>query len=160
MSKVAAGVAAGGRSPAINCWGAIAGDGAAVRLASWLGCGRCSDFGANRKMHQYMVLSVPSFAQRAANQALKEDVAPARDAYRGRCDYVLARLKEIGLDVVGSYRRCRCGRCRHRAAMFMHRSASVLRCRSWRFRYRCFRWRVSAALDRCGSLPRKFPMSD
>ena len=64
-------------------------------------------------MHQYMVLSVPSFAQRAANQALKEDVAPARDVYRGRRDYVLARLKEIGLDVVGSYRRCRCCRCLH-----------------------------------------------
>ena len=52
------------------------------------------------KMHQYMVSSVPSFVQRAAIQALKEDVAPARDVYRVRCNYVLARLKENGLDVV------------------------------------------------------------
>ena len=52
------------------------------------------------KMHQYMVSSVPSFVQRAAIRALKEDVAPAREVYRGRRDYVLARLREIGLDVV------------------------------------------------------------
>ena len=52
------------------------------------------------KMHQYMVSSVPSFVQRAAIRALKEDVAPAREVYRGRRDYVLARLREIGFDVV------------------------------------------------------------
>ena len=52
------------------------------------------------KMHQYMVSSVPSFVQRAAIRALKEDVAPAREVYRARRDYVLARLREIGFDVV------------------------------------------------------------
>ena len=34
------------------------------------------------KMHQYMVSSVPSFVQRAAIRALKEDAAPAREVYR------------------------------------------------------------------------------
>lgn len=87
-----------------------------------------------------MVSSVSSFVQRAATRALKEDVAPARDVYRGRRNYVLARLREIGLDVVGSYRRCRCGRRRHHAAMFRHRSAPVLRCCSWRFCCRRFQW--------------------
>lgn len=52
------------------------------------------------KMHQYMVSSVPSFVQHAAVQALKEDVAPARETYRERRDFVLSRLEEIGLDVV------------------------------------------------------------
>ena len=87
-----------------------------------------------------MVSSVSSFVQRAATRVLKEDVAPERDVYRGRRNYVLARLREIGLDVVGSYRRCRCGRRRHHAAMFRHRSAPVLRCCSWRFCYRRFQW--------------------
>ena len=52
------------------------------------------------KIHQYMVSSVPSFVQRAAIQALKENVAPAREVYKKRRDFVLLRLREIGLDVV------------------------------------------------------------
>ena len=52
------------------------------------------------KMHQYMVSSVPSFVQTAAIQALKENVEPARETYCERRDFVLRRLKEIGLPVV------------------------------------------------------------
>ena len=52
------------------------------------------------KIHQYMVSSVPSFVQRAAERALEQDVAPARDLYRDRRDYVLQRLDDMGLSCV------------------------------------------------------------
>ncbi len=52
------------------------------------------------KMHQYMVSSVPSFVQTAAIQALKEGIFSVRDMYRERRDFVLRRLREIGLSVV------------------------------------------------------------
>lgn len=52
------------------------------------------------KIHQYMVSSVPSFVQRAAERALEQDVAPAREVYRERRDYVLRRLDAMGLPCV------------------------------------------------------------
>ncbi|RNL18695.1 aminotransferase [Slackia faecicanis] len=52
------------------------------------------------KIHQYMVSSVPSFVQRAAERALEQDVAPARGVYRERRDYVLRRLDAMGLPCV------------------------------------------------------------
>ena len=52
------------------------------------------------KVHQYMVSSVPSFLQRAAQTALAQDVAPARRVYRARRDFVVRRLREMGLPAV------------------------------------------------------------
>ena len=52
------------------------------------------------KIHQYMVSSVPSFVQRAAERALEQDVAPAQGVYRERRDYVLRRLDAMGLPCV------------------------------------------------------------
>lgn len=52
------------------------------------------------KMHQYMVSSVPSFVQRAACEALQQDVAPARAVYAARRETVLAALADMGLPVV------------------------------------------------------------
>lgn len=49
------------------------------------------------KIHQYMVSSVPSFVQTAAIEALKQNVFLVRESYRERRDFVLRRLKEIGL---------------------------------------------------------------
>ena len=49
------------------------------------------------KIHQYMVSSVPSFVQRAAIEALQQDVAPARATYAQRRQVVLNRLADMGL---------------------------------------------------------------
>ena len=52
-----------------------------------------------RYVHQFDVVSVPSFVQSACVTALRTDVAPMRELYRSRRDLVLARLHEMGLPV-------------------------------------------------------------
>lgn len=52
------------------------------------------------KVHQYTVVSTASFSQNACIKALQTDVMPMLEIYRRRRDYVLGRLKEIGLDTV------------------------------------------------------------
>lgn len=52
------------------------------------------------KVHQYMVSSVPAFVQHAAARALQEDIQPAREIYQARRDYVVRRLKRMGLPLV------------------------------------------------------------
>lgn len=49
--------------------------------------------------HQYSVVSVPSFVQRACVTALRSDTAPIRAIFRRRRDYVYRRLREMGLEV-------------------------------------------------------------
>ena len=49
--------------------------------------------------HQYCVTSVPAFVQRACVTALETDVAPVRDIFRRRRDYVYKRLTDMGLEV-------------------------------------------------------------
>lgn len=48
--------------------------------------------------HQYAVVSVPSFVQRACVTALETDVAPMRALFQGRRDYVCGRLAAMGLE--------------------------------------------------------------
>ncbi len=48
--------------------------------------------------HQYAVVSVPSFVQRACAVALETDTAPMRELFRRRRDYVCRRLAAMGLD--------------------------------------------------------------
>lgn len=47
--------------------------------------------------HQYAVVSVPSFVQRACVTALESDVSPVRELFRERRDYVCRRLADMGL---------------------------------------------------------------
>lgn len=49
--------------------------------------------------HQYCVTSAPSLLQRACVQALKTDVAPVREIFKKRRDYVYGRLKAMGWQV-------------------------------------------------------------
>ena len=49
-------------------------------------------------LHQFMVVSTPAPFQRAALAALDCDVSPLRETYRRRRDYVLDRLRAMGLD--------------------------------------------------------------
>ncbi len=49
--------------------------------------------------HQYCVTSVPAFVQRACVTALGTDVAPVRELFRRRRDYVYRRLTAMGLEV-------------------------------------------------------------
>ena len=49
------------------------------------------------KVHQYDVVSVPTFVQRACVKALDTDVRPMRETCRRRRDYVCARLDAMGL---------------------------------------------------------------
>ncbi len=49
-------------------------------------------------VHQFMVTSTPAPFQRACIRALDCDVAPFRDEYRRRRDFVRKRLAEIGLE--------------------------------------------------------------
>ncbi|MCI8539310.1 MAG: aminotransferase class I/II-fold pyridoxal phosphate-dependent enzyme [Oscillospiraceae bacterium] len=53
-----------------------------------------------QKVHQYAVVSVTSFTQRACVAALKSDAAPMRESYRRRRDLVCRRLKDMGLETV------------------------------------------------------------
>ena len=48
--------------------------------------------------HQYAVVSVPSFVQRACCAALETDAAPMAALFRKRRDMVYRRLREMGLD--------------------------------------------------------------
>jgi aminotransferase len=48
-------------------------------------------------LHAAEVAAVPTFVQSACVEALKTDVAPMREEYRARRDYVIARLKAMGL---------------------------------------------------------------
>ena len=48
-------------------------------------------------IHQYAVVSVPSFVQRGCVAALQHDTAPERALFRRRRDYVCRRLREMGL---------------------------------------------------------------
>jgi len=50
-------------------------------------------------MHQYDVVSAPSFYQPACVAALNSDTTPAREIYRRRKEYVYKRLIGMGLDV-------------------------------------------------------------
>ena len=52
------------------------------------------------KVHQYATVSVTSFTQRAALEALRWDPAPLREIYRRRRDLACRRLKEMGMEVV------------------------------------------------------------
>lgn len=52
------------------------------------------------KVHQYAISSVVSFTQDAALEALATDVAPMRESYRVRRDFVLRRLAGMGLSCV------------------------------------------------------------
>ena len=49
--------------------------------------------------HQYCVTSIPAFVQKACVTALGTDVAPVRDIFRRRRDYVYKRLVDMGLEV-------------------------------------------------------------
>lgn len=49
------------------------------------------------KMHQYLISSIPTIVQDAAEVALSCDVAPMRETYRRRRDSVVARLASMGL---------------------------------------------------------------
>lgn len=49
------------------------------------------------KMHQYLISSIPTFVQDAAEVALSCDVAPMRETYRRRRDLVVGRLGAMGL---------------------------------------------------------------
>ena len=51
--------------------------------------------------HQYAVVSVPSFVQRACVTALETDPAPMRALFQKRRDYVCARLAAMGLEATG-----------------------------------------------------------
>jgi len=48
-------------------------------------------------LHAANVASVPTFIQAAGVTALQQDVSPMRQTYAQRRDYVLTRLKEMGL---------------------------------------------------------------
>lgn len=48
--------------------------------------------------HQYAVVSVPSFVQRACVTALETDPAPMRALFQRRRDYVCGRLADMGLE--------------------------------------------------------------
>ena len=48
-------------------------------------------------IHQYAVVSVPSFVQRGCIAALQHDTSPERALFRRRRDYVCRRLREMGL---------------------------------------------------------------
>ncbi|RYL95056.1 aminotransferase A [Sporolactobacillus sp. THM7-4] len=55
------------------------------------------------KVHQYNVSCISSITQYAAIEALtagKNDAEPMRQAYRKRLDYVISRLRAMGIDVV------------------------------------------------------------
>ncbi len=49
------------------------------------------------KMHQYLISSIPTFVQDAAEVALGCDVSPMRETYRRRRDLVAERLERMGL---------------------------------------------------------------
>ncbi len=49
--------------------------------------------------HQYCVTSAPSFLQAACVKALDTDVAPVRELFKKRRDYVYKRLTDMGWDV-------------------------------------------------------------
>ena len=51
------------------------------------------------KVHQYAVVSVTSFTQRACVTALESDTSAMRESYRVRRDLVYRRLREMGLEV-------------------------------------------------------------
>lgn len=51
------------------------------------------------KVHQYNVVSIPSFVQAACEEALSFDSADMRISYRRRTQYVCDRLQEMGLAV-------------------------------------------------------------
>lgn len=56
---------------------------------------------AMMKVHQYAIMSVPIFVQEAGIEALRNSddaVASMRDSYRRRRDFLVRRLREIGLD--------------------------------------------------------------
>ena len=48
-------------------------------------------------IHQYAVVSVPSFVQRGCIAALAHDTSPERALFLRRRDYVCRRLREMGL---------------------------------------------------------------
>lgn len=52
-----------------------------------------------QKVHQYAVVSVTSFTQRACVAALDSDVSAMRESYRRRRDLVYNRLVEMGMEV-------------------------------------------------------------
>ena len=49
------------------------------------------------KIHQYNVVSISSFVQRACAAALAYDISSEREVYRRRRDYVCTRLDSMGL---------------------------------------------------------------
>ncbi|WP_412595929.1 pyridoxal phosphate-dependent aminotransferase [Emergencia timonensis] len=51
------------------------------------------------KVHQYNVVSIPSFVQAACEAALAFDYSTMRESYQRRTDYVCRRLSEMGLAV-------------------------------------------------------------
>ncbi|MBU5435249.1 pyridoxal phosphate-dependent aminotransferase [Pseudoflavonifractor sp. MSJ-37] len=51
------------------------------------------------KVHQFTVVSAPSFAQWGCAEALEQDVSDVRESYRRRRDLVYRRLTEAGLEV-------------------------------------------------------------
>lgn len=51
-----------------------------------------------QKIHQYAVVSVTSFTQKAALEALRYDPSPMREDYRRRRDLVYDRLTRMGMD--------------------------------------------------------------
>lgn len=59
----------------------------------------CPDYVMDRLLllSASMITAVPTFVQYAAVEALKTDVAPMRELYRRRRDYVCGRLKAMGL---------------------------------------------------------------
>lgn len=52
-----------------------------------------------QKVHQYSVVSVTSFTQKACVQALQSDVSAMRQSYQQRRDYVYQRLQQMGMQV-------------------------------------------------------------
>lgn len=53
-----------------------------------------------QKVHQYAVVSVTSFTQRACKTALESDISAMRESYRSRRDLVCRRLADMGLETV------------------------------------------------------------
>ena len=52
-----------------------------------------------RFVHQYTVVSVPSFLQTACAEALDTDISASRELFRRRRDYVYQRLTDMGFNV-------------------------------------------------------------
>ncbi len=52
-----------------------------------------------QKVHQYCVVSVPSFVQTAAAHALGTDISDMRETYHARRDFVVKRLEDMGFEI-------------------------------------------------------------